>query len=129
MSGGVVSLTRIRPWQVLNETTLVSRHWLAIKEQHVRLGNGHEIEQFHLILGPSWTGVLCLTDSDEVVFVRQYRHGAGTLSLELPAGVIDAGEEPVTAARRELLEETGFEATSFEPLLAVVPEPARNTAR
>jgi ADP-ribose pyrophosphatase len=126
-SGQTVS--RLRPWQVLSETTLISRHWLAIKEQHVRLGNGHEIEQFHLILGPNWTAVLCLTQAEEVVFVRQYRHGAGELVLELPAGVIDVGEEPRAAAERELLEETGFQASDFEPLLATVPEPARNTAR
>jgi 8-oxo-dGTP pyrophosphatase MutT (NUDIX family) len=126
---GRVKPSRIRPWQVLSETTLVERYWLSIKEQHVRLGNGSEIEQFHLIHGPSWAAVLCLTVDDQVVFVRQYRHGAGGLCLELPAGVIDANEGAEQAARRELLEETGFQAPAFEPLLSVVPEPARNTAR
>jgi 8-oxo-dGTP pyrophosphatase MutT (NUDIX family) len=70
-----------------------------------------------------------LTDERDVVFVRQYRHGLGAASLELPAGVLDGAEDPLAAARRELREETGFEAARFEPLLDLAPEPARNTAR
>jgi len=79
---------------------------------------GHEIEQFHLIKGPDWAAVLCLTPERQVVLVRQYRHGFGAASLELPAGVIEPSERPIDAARRELLEESGFEANIIEPLLA-----------
>jgi 8-oxo-dGTP pyrophosphatase MutT (NUDIX family) len=117
----------IPPWQVLSETTLIAKRWLEVKEQRVRLANGHEIEQFHLIKGPHWAAVLCLTDAGQIVFVRQYRHGIATPSLELPAGVLDAAEEPLAGARRELREETGFEAAHFEPLLSAAPEPARSS--
>jgi 8-oxo-dGTP pyrophosphatase MutT (NUDIX family) len=116
-------------WQVLSDTSLISQRWLEVREQRVRLANGHEIDRFHLIQGPSWAAVLCLTRDREVVLVRQYRHGLGGASLELPAGVLEAAEAPLDGARRELREESGFDAESIEPLISVVPEPARNTTR
>src|SRR6478735_3041353 len=90
-------------WQVLSDSSLISQRWLEVREQRVRLANGHEIERFHLIHAPHWAAVLCLTQQREAVLVRQYRHGLGGPSLELPAGVIEAEEAPIEAARRELL--------------------------
>ena len=117
------------PWHVLSDTSLISQRWLEVREQHVRLANGHEIHRFHLIHGPHWAAVLCLTKDREIVLVRQYRHGFGGPSLELPAGVLDADEAPIEGARRELREESGFEAESLEHLMTVAPEPARNSTR
>ena len=116
-------------WQVLSDTSLVSQRWLEVREQHVRLANGHEIDRFHLIHGPDWAAVLCLTPDRELVLVRQYRHGFGGSSLELPAGVLEPGETPLDGARRELREESGFDAETIEPLLTLAPEPARNSTR
>ncbi|MEI9954418.1 MAG: NUDIX hydrolase [Pseudomonadota bacterium] len=116
-------------WQVLSDTSLISQRWLEVREQHVRLANGHEIDRFHLIHGPEWAAVLCLTPDREVVLVRQYRHGIGGASLELPAGVLDAEETPLDGARRELLEESGFAAESIELLISIAPEPSRNSTR
>jgi 8-oxo-dGTP pyrophosphatase MutT (NUDIX family) len=116
-------------WQILSDTSLISRRWLEVREQRVRLANGHEIEQFHLIRGPHWAAVVCLTCEREVVLVRQYRHGFGGPSLELPAGVLEPEEAPIEAARRELREETGFEAERIEPLISVAPEPSRSSTR
>src|SRR4051812_13156138 len=116
-------------WQVLSDTSLISQRWLEVREQRVRLANGHEIERFHLIRGPNWASVLCLTCDREVILVRQYRHGLGGPSLELPAGVLEVGEAPLEGARRELREESGFAAESIEPLLSIAPEPARNSTR
>ncbi|MES1178709.1 MAG: NUDIX hydrolase [Myxococcales bacterium] len=119
----------LAPWEIITDTALVSRAWLEVREQRVRLANGSEIDQFHLINGPHWTAVLCLTHDGQVVLVRQYRHGFGGASLELPAGVIEPTETAIDAARRELLEESGFEAAAIEPLLSTVPEPARHSTR
>lgn len=114
-------------WQVITDTALISRRWLEVREQSVRLANGNQIEQFHLVNGPHWTAVLCLSQEQEVVLVRQYRHGLGGASLELPAGVIEPNEAPIDAARRELREESGFEAQRLEALLSVSPEPSRSS--
>jgi 8-oxo-dGTP pyrophosphatase MutT (NUDIX family) len=117
------------PWQVLAQRTLLERRWISVREDHVRLSNGHEIEEFHVISSPSWAGVLAITEGDEVVLVRQYRHGIAGASLELPAGVIEIGEEPLEAAKRELAEETGYVADRWDPILSVATEPSRHTVR
>jgi 8-oxo-dGTP pyrophosphatase MutT (NUDIX family) len=124
-----VSYRPLAPWQVLARRTIVSRRWLEVHEDRILLPNGREIEEFHVIEAPSWAGVLCVSEADEVVLVRQYRHGIAGESLELPAGVIEPGEEPLAAARRELAEETGYAAERWEPILSVATEPSRHTVR
>ncbi len=117
------------PWQVLARRMLLERRWIRLREDHVRLANGHEIEEFHVIDAPSWASVLAVTEKDEVVLVRQYRHGIASESLELPAGVIEAGETPLEAAQRELREETGYGAERWEPIASVATEPSRHTVQ
>ena len=73
---------------------------------------------------PDWCNVLAETPGGELVLVWQYRFGTDALSLEVPGGVIDPGEAPADAARRELLEETGYEADAFELVSVVEPNPA-----
>jgi ADP-ribose pyrophosphatase len=71
-----------------------------------------------------WCNVVAVTPDDQVVLVWQYRFGTDALSLEIPGGVIDPGESPEQAARRELREETGYEAERLDLLLAIEPNPA-----
>lgn len=118
-----------RPWEVLSSRTLVERRWLTIRELHVRLANGHEMAEFHLLESPEWASVLAVTPEGMVVMVRQWRHGAGRSALELPAGVIDSGETGLLAAQRELEEETGYVSREWHALMVVNPEPARHRTR
>lgn len=71
-----------------------------------------------------WCNVVAVTDDDRLVLVWQWRFGTQAFSLETPGGVIDEGESPIDAARRELLEETGYEARTIEHLLTHEPNPA-----
>lgn len=116
----------IKPWQVLDSELILDRRWLRVHQERVRTASGVVIDEFHLIESAPWAAVVCVTEDRELVLVEQYRHGHSGPSLELPAGVIEPGEEPLVAARRELLEETGYEAPSFQALWQVRPEPARH---
>ena len=73
---------------------------------------------------PDWCNVIAETPEGELVLVWQFRYGTDEMSLEVPGGVIDPGEEPIDAARRELEEETGYTAESFELVSVVEPNPA-----
>jgi 8-oxo-dGTP pyrophosphatase MutT (NUDIX family) len=79
---------------------------------------------------PDWINVIPLTPAGEVVFVRQYRHGIGAETLEVPGGQMDPGDpSPLEAARRELLEETGYAGEEWAALGWVHPNPAILTNR
>jgi 8-oxo-dGTP pyrophosphatase MutT (NUDIX family) len=72
---------------------------------------------------PDWVSVVPVTESGEIVLVRQYRHGIDGETLEIPGGVIDPGESPEAAALRELEEETGYEGSTLAPLGFTHPNP------
>ncbi|MCL2793450.1 MAG: NUDIX hydrolase [Spirochaetaceae bacterium] len=77
---------------------------------------------------PDWVNIVCVVKNkdgeDSFLMVRQFRHGSSAITMEFPAGLIDKGEEPEKAAKRELLEETGYSAEKFIPIGVVNPNPA-----
>jgi len=83
-----------------------------------------ETHDFFRIDSADWVNVVPLTSRGEVVMIRQYRHGLRDLTLEIPGGLVDPGEEPVRAAGRELVEETGYRASELTPIGATSPNPA-----
>jgi 8-oxo-dGTP pyrophosphatase MutT (NUDIX family) len=117
------------PWHVIEQRQLVQSSFLRVREDRVRLGNGAEIDDFCVIEAPDWAAVLCITPREEVVLVRQYRHGIVGDSLELPAGALEAGEAPLAGAQRELLEETGYASSGWQHILTASVDPSRQTAR
>ena len=80
--------------------------------------------RFTVLEGADWTNVIAITESHEVVLIRQYRHGTDSVTLEIPGGAVDAGESHHNAAARELLEETGYVAQTWTELGRVHPNPA-----
>ena len=79
---------------------------------------------FYRIRSSSWTQIVPLTKDRHVVMVRQYRHGVGRLTLEIPGGLVAEGEDPGEAAMRECLEETGYRARKAVSLGVLSPNPA-----
>jgi 8-oxo-dGTP pyrophosphatase MutT (NUDIX family) len=86
-----------------------------------RTGNEHD---FFVLESQSWVNVITLTLEKEVVMVRQYRHGIRDVTLEIPGGLVEDHDSPEEAARRELLEETGYREGSLILLGFVHPNPA-----
>lgn len=85
--------------------------------------NGSEHPRF-IIECPDWCNIIPVTREGKIVMVRQFRFGAWQDSLELPGGIVDAGEAPAMAAARELEEETGYRAREVISLGSVHPNPA-----
>ena len=120
----------MKPWQIIRSQVLLDRQpWLRLVVQDVRLSNGRVIEGYLLAQAREYAMTFALTDQGRVPLVQQYKHGLGKLSYDLPAGYLDAGEEPLACAQRELREETGYVADDWRHLLSVVLDSNRGNTR
>ncbi|MFD2570141.1 NUDIX hydrolase [Spirosoma soli] len=116
-----------RPWQVENAEYIFQVPWLNVRKDAVRMANGGYIPDYFILEYPDWINVVAVTTDGQLVLIRQYRHGIADVHYELCAGVVDAGEEPLAAAQRELLEETGFGGGHWEPLMTLSANPGTHT--
>lgn len=104
------------PWQVLARDSLVIvRPWLQLWRESVQLPNGQVIDDYYTIDMQDFSMVAAFTPQCLLVVERCYKHGAQQVTYTLPAGIIEAGESPLLAAQRELLEETGFSGGTWQP--------------
>ena len=88
-----------------------------------------KIHAFFLIDGLDWANIIALTPKNEVVLVRQYRHGGDVMTTELPGGCVEKNEDPGASAQRELSEETGYSCSSITHLGTLFPNPALMSIR
>lgn len=108
-----------KPWTVRASKYLSKEPpWWTLREDHVVLPTGAEIERYWIMEFPTWCNTVAVTDDEQIVLVRQYRHGIGGVHFELPGGVADHGT-PEESARMELLEETGYSGGTWSPLLSI----------
>lgn len=113
-----------RKWTVLSSEYLIRRPWLTARRDVARLPDGRINNEYYVLEYPDWVNVIAITKDGQVVLERQYRHGLGKTCYELPCGVIEAGETPLEAAKRELLEETGYAGGQWQPWMTLSPNPA-----
>ena len=114
-------------WKVINSEKLFSAPWLNVRKDVCELPDGRKHSDYYILEYPDWATAFALTEDNKVVMVRQYRHGLGIVSTELPGGVIDNNEKPEAAIARELLEETGYKFEVIENIGKVSPNPATST--
>ncbi len=111
-----------RPTVVARETVLKTP-WFEVVAK--TLSGGHDEGPYYAVVPDDYVAILGLTPEGRILLVRQYRPVTETVTLELPCGLVDAGEAPEAAAQRELLEETGYRADSLELLGNLVPDAGR----
>jgi len=110
-------------WKTLHSSYAISSNYLKIRRETVQLPTGQIYNDYFINETAGWVAIFCVTHENKIILNRQYKHGIGEYVLELPAGAIDPNEHPEVSARRELLEETGYEARNFEYLGAYIIDP------
>ncbi len=117
----------MRRWETLSSTVVLDSPWFRVRRDVCRLPNGLVLDDYYLWEGRDWVAVFALTIEGTVILVRQYRQAIGQTMWELPGGLIDEGEDVVTAGLRELREETGYVAETAAPLGRMAVDPPKAT--
>lgn len=118
----------LQPWKVLATRHILRNRWISLREDSCVTARGVKLDSYYVLEYPDWVHVAAFDDDDRLIFVRQYRHGAGVVSLELPGGMMDAHEsDPLVTGARELLEETGHVASDFRHIARLSPNPATHS--
>ncbi len=113
-------------WKVLSSQYVVKEPWMTVRKDTLMLPDGRIKDDYWSLEYPDWINVIAITKDGKYLFERQYRHGLDVVEWEIPAGVIEKGEEPMAAAKRELMEETGFGGGEWEPFMNLCPNPGTN---
>jgi len=113
-------------WRIIKDKKLVETPIFDLQEKHLDAPGQSVNHPFYVLNAPDWINIIALTDDnpEKIVLVEQYRAGTHETTLEIPGGMVDDGEDPLSAARRELIEETGFESDSWTSMGTVSSNPA-----
>ena len=114
--------------KTLHSETLFTGHIIKVRLDTVQLPNGKNATR-EVVNHPGGVGILALDEKNNVLTVKQYRYVYGQTLLEIPAGKLEPGEDPMEAAARELTEETGCTAGYLTKLTEIIPTPAYCTER
>jgi len=111
-------------WKTLSSTYEHTGPWATLRRDRCEMPDGRIKDPYYVLEYPNWSNAVAITEEGKILLVRQYRHAAQIVSLELPGGVIEKGEDPKDGIKRELLEETGYLFEDFEQVAIVYANPA-----
>ena len=117
-------MTEVKPWRRVETRLLTDCRVFTVHEARSESPHDGSKHNFFVIGSNEWCNCVPLTANNEVVCIRQYRHGTDEITLEIPGGLVDAGEDPAMSSARECLEETGYEARRVSSLGVLTPNPA-----
>lgn len=114
-------------WKTLSSEYLFNDLWFKVRKDRCESPTGQIIDPYYVYEFPDWVTAVALTGDNKVVMVKQYRHAAGEICIELPGGCVDESDKaPEDAIARELLEETGYRFSSFDYLGKISANPSTN---
>ena len=114
----------IKKWTTLESRYLIQRPWLTARVDKVQLPDGRINPEHYVLEYPDWVNVTAITKDGQFVMIRQYRHAFDEVLTELCAGVSEVGEQPIDAAKRELLEETGYGGGKWSLVMTIGQNPS-----
>ena len=112
-----------RPWRLISSHVERSFPIFNLIIDRAKSPRTHQVHDFYVLKSNDWVNVIPITRNRDVVLIRQYRHGTRDVTLEIPGGIIEENDSPEGAARRELLEETGYSDSGMIQLGLVHPNP------
>ena len=114
-------------WKILSSEYLFSDLWFRVRKDKCLTPEGKLIDPYYVYEFPNWVTALALTEDQQIVMVRQYRHALGETCLEIPGGCVDDTDPDFqTAIARELLEETGYQFSDYHYLGRTSANPSTN---
>lgn len=116
-------------WEILDSSYPFICPWLKVRKDVVRLPNGVVVPDFYVAEASDWVNVIAITTDGKFIIEEQYRHGIQKVCFELCAGMVDEGESPMEAAKRELLEETGYLGGNWTVFGISVPNASGSTTK
>ncbi len=114
----------VKKWRLLTSKVAYENPFLTVYNESLQRSDGKVIADYYAVKRRDAAFVAALTKDNQVLLVNQYKNGVKEVVWELPAGFIEEGEEPLAAAKRELLEETGYESDNFDFIGKFAPNPA-----
>jgi ADP-ribose pyrophosphatase len=119
----------MKPWKTKDSKVILEqRPWLVVEHHTVELPDGRLIPEWPWIITPDYVNVVAVTEGGAFICFRQVKYGLEGVTLGIVGGFMEEGEDPLTAARRELLEETGYESEDWVPLGSYRVDPNRGIA-
>lgn len=111
-------------WKRITSKEIADCRVFKVRQDFSQRSSDSAEHSFFVVENPDWVNVIALTKDEQVILIEQFRHGTEEIILEIPGGIIEEGEDPIIAAQRELVEETGFAAREIIPLGKSRPNPA-----
>ena len=114
-------------WKQIDKEYVLKNKWITVRKDQVLLPSGIRINDFYVIERPKLVHVIAITKEGKFVFEKQYRYAINRTCLEICAGMVEANETPIDAAKRELMEETGYSTDDWTLLGEYAVDPSNMT--
>ena len=117
-------------WKIKNSKYVIQDRWLTVRADTCETSKGLVVDPYYVLECKEWVHIVALEPAGRILVTKQYRHGSQTICVEIPCGEVEQSDaSTVVAAKRELLEETGYCAGEFIEAGKVFANPARQNNR
>lgn len=116
----------MKKWELIKSEMALNEKWYKVRKDTVKLPNGKVMDDYFLGLRGDYVQMIPIFENGDILMVKQYKHGVGDFTLELPAGMMNESENPLACAKRELQEETGYEGSNWKELGVFAENPTKS---